>query len=108
MLNETRHIGRLTKDAELKTFKHEGQTTSVLNYSLAVTTSRGKEFIPVEHYGKVENVAKYLVKGKPVLVKGWLKIDNGKYAKVVVDEMNFLDSFNGKKKDKEVEKSKEG
>lgn len=73
-------IGRLTSDCGVSYTK--GNNTCVTEFSLAVDRSRGKEkradFIRVKLFGKLgETLARYLVKGKLVNVKG--RLDTGSY-----------------------------
>lgn len=75
-------IGRLTKDVELKHVGANG--TPVASFTIAVDRdyvkkdgSRETDFIPVEVMGKsAEYCANYLGKGRLVVVKGSMRIDN--------------------------------
>jgi single-strand DNA-binding protein len=76
-------MGNLTRDVELKAI---GSGQSVAKISLAVnrnfTTASGEKreevtYVECESWGKqAEVMAKYLSKGRPVLVEGRLKLDS--------------------------------
>lgn len=80
--NHTVLVGNLTRDPELK---HTASNQAVCNASLAVnrsyTTKEGEQreetlFIDLEMWGKqAETFAKYMNKGRSVLVDGMLKQD---------------------------------
>jgi single-strand DNA-binding protein len=72
-------IGRLTKDADLS---YTGGGSAIMNFSIAVDHMKKKDgsadtsFFNCKAFGKLaENLSKYLVKGKQVGVKGYLKQD---------------------------------
>ena len=100
-------LGNLTRDPELR---HTAQGTSVANFSLAVNRSyKGNDgefkketsFFNIIVWGKTgENCAKYLTKGRPVLVEG--RLQNRSYetqdgqkrtvTEIVADNVQFLGS----------------
>lgn len=104
-LNKVFLLGNLTRDPELK---HTGQGTSVCNFSIAVNRSfKGSDgdfkketsYFNIVVWGKTgENCAKYLTKGKSVLVEGRLstrsyEANDGtkKYiTEIVADNVQFL------------------
>jgi len=103
-LNKVFLMGNLTRDPELK---HTGQGNSVCNFSIAVNRKykQGEEwktevaFFNVVVWGKSgENCAKYLTKGKSVLVEGrlnnrsWEAQDGTKRSAtdIVADNVQFL------------------
>ena len=108
-LNKVFLLGNLTRDPELK---HTATGAAVCNFSIAVNRSfkQGDEwkkevqFINIVAWSKLgENCAKFLVKGKPVLVEGRLVIrsyeaDDGskKYVtEIVAENVQFLSSGGG-------------
>jgi len=96
-------VGRLTRDPETK-FAASG--TQVSTFNLAVDRDYPKEsdatdFIRIVTFGKTaENVGKYMVKGKLVLVEGSLQINKWKTqegesrsnAEVVATNIRFLEA----------------
>lgn len=103
-LNKVFLMGNLTRDPELK---HTGQGNSVCNFSIAVNRKykQGEEwktevaFFNIVVWGKSgENCAKYLTKGKSVLVEGrlnnrsWEAQDGTKRSAtdIVADNVQFL------------------
>ncbi|MCE9616473.1 MAG: single-stranded DNA-binding protein [Lentisphaerae bacterium] len=80
--NRVLMVGRLTRDPELRKI---ASGTSVASMSLALTdafrNSAGERvektcYVDIESWGEqAENCAKYLRKGKPVLVEGKLQMD---------------------------------
>ena len=100
--------GRLTRDAELS--KVGANNTPKLKFSLAVERNYQKDknnklvdYIDCSILGaRAESLAKYMVKGKPLLVTGELNIDKYKNDKgenrtatvVKVDRIEFLASGN--------------
>lgn len=112
--NKVTLVGRLTRDPELKKF---GEDRCVTNFSLAVSEqyisqNEKKEqvnFFDCEIFGpRAEVFAKFLSKGRSVLIEGKLRQDKwedenqNKRSKVVirVDDFEFLDS---KREDKQEE-----
>lgn len=102
-LNVVLLIGYLTADPELK---QTAQGTSVCTFSVAVNRRQVKEGAPTCDFIDVvawrqtaEFVAKYFSKGKPLLVRGELRVrsytdknGNKRYAtEVVADEVGFVD-----------------
>ncbi|HQB84524.1 MAG TPA: single-stranded DNA-binding protein [Candidatus Rifleibacterium sp.] len=79
-LNKVFLLGNLTRDPELR---HTAQGTSVANFSIAVNrTYKGNDgdfkketsYFNIIVWGKTgENCAKFLTKGRPVLVEGRLQ-----------------------------------
>jgi single-strand DNA-binding protein len=75
-------IGNLTRDPELR---HTPKGTAVAKLGLAVnrkwTTETGEKkeettFVDVDLFGRnAENAGQYLVKGRPVMVEGRLRLD---------------------------------
>jgi single-strand DNA-binding protein len=110
-LNRVTLMGNLTRDIELKAV---GGSQQIARIGLALnrnyTTQGGEKreevtFVDCEAWGKTAEVmAKYLSKGRPVLIEGRLKLDQwddkdtGKKQsklKVVVDTFHFVDSKGG-------------
>jgi single-strand DNA-binding protein len=102
--NKVIMIGNLTRDPELRTTP---KGTAVCSFSLALNrhykTESGEErdettFVDIEAYGKqAELIGKYLVKGRPLMVEGRLKLDswekNGEKRsrlKVVTENFQFM------------------
>ena len=102
--NKVIMIGNLTRDPELRTTP---KGTSVCSFSLALNrrykTESGEDrdettFVDIEAYGKqAELIGKYLVKGRPLMVEGRLKLDswekNGEKRsrlKVVTENFQFM------------------
>lgn len=111
-LNRVILMGNLTRDVELRAAGGSG--SQVAKIGLAVnrnfSTASGEKreevtFIDCEAWGKTaEIMAKYLAKGRPVLIEGRLKLDQwddketGKKQsklKVVVESFQFVDSKSG-------------
>jgi single-strand DNA-binding protein len=102
-MNKTMHIGRLTKDIELR-YTQKG--TAVATFTLAVNRRFKQEgqsdadFFPVVVWGATgENAARYVGKGSRVGISGRLQTrtyetDNGKryITEIVAEEVEFLDS----------------
>lgn len=96
-------MGNLTRDVELKRL---ATGTTVGSFGLAVNRrTKDREevtFVDCEAWDKTaENMAKYLQKGRAVLVEGRLKLDSWEdrasgqkrtKLKVVVDTFQFVDS----------------
>lgn len=99
----------LTRDIELRAVGSGGQQVAQIGLALNrnYTTSGGEKreevtFVDAEAWGKTaETMAKYLSKGRPVIVEGRLKMDQwddkttGKKQsklKVVVEQFHFADS----------------
>ncbi len=109
-LNKVFLLGNLTRDPELR---HTAQGTSVANFSIAVNrTYKGNDgdfkketsFFNIIVWGKSgENCAKYLTKGRPVLVEG--RLQNRSYetqegqkrtvTEIVADNVQFLGTGRG-------------
>lgn len=99
--------GRLTRDPELR---HTNATSAVCNFGLAINhkyrTAAGEDredvcFVDCEAWGKTaESIAKYLTKGRSILVEGRLKLDQWEdkqgtkqsKLRVSVDSFQFVDS----------------
>jgi single-strand DNA-binding protein len=111
-LNRVTLMGNLTRDIELKAVGGSGQQIARIGLALNrnYTTQGGEKreevtFVDCEAWGKTAEVmAKYLSKGRPVLIEGRLKLDQwddkdtGKKQsklKVVVDTFHFVDSKGG-------------
>jgi len=107
-LNKVFLMGNLTRDPELK---HTGQGNSVCNFGIAVNRKykQGEEwktevaFFNIVVWGKSgENCAKYLTKGKSVLVEGrlnnrsWEAQDGTKRSAtdIVAENVQFLSGKN--------------
>lgn len=104
-MNKVILVGRLTRDAELKTF--EAKERSVLNFTLAVNrefvnsnNEREADFIPIVYWTEhAEELQKYLSKGRQICVSGKLRVRSyetpesiKKYiTEVLADEIKFLD-----------------
>jgi single-strand DNA-binding protein len=106
-LNKVFLMGNLTRDPELR---HTAQGTSVANFSIAVNRNfrasdgeykKETNFFNIIVWGKSgENCAKYLGKGRPVLVEG--RLQNRSYetqdgqkrtvTEIVADNVQFLGS----------------
>lgn len=94
-------VGRLTKDVESKTIKINGEDQTVANFSIATDDRGNTDYFDVVAWRKLgENCAKFLGKGRMVLVDGKMKrrsYDNNAGVKVYVweliaDDVRFLDS----------------
>ncbi|MBI1189133.1 MAG: single-stranded DNA-binding protein [Tepidisphaera sp.] len=108
--NKVTLLGNITRDIELKSIAG-GQSVAKIGLALnrSFTTSSGEKrdevtYVDCEAWGKqAEVMAKYLAKGRPVLIEGRLKLDSwedkeGKKQsklKVVVEEFVFVDSRQG-------------
>ena len=110
-LNKVFLLGNLTRDPELR---HTAQGTSVANFSIAVNrTYKGNDgdfkketsYFNIIVWGKTgENCAKFLSKGRPVLVEG--RLQNRSYetqdgqkrtiTEIVADNVQFLGSASGR------------
>lgn len=102
-------IGRLTKDAEIRTANEK----TIAKFSLAVNRMKKDEvdYINCTAFGKTaEVVEKYTSKGARVAVKG--KIQTGSYEKdgrkiyttdIIVDDLQLLDPKDSKKTEKREE-----
>ena len=108
-LNKVFLMGNLTRDIELRPVGD----TQVGNIGLAVNrrfrTASGEDreettFVDCETWGKqAEIMARYLQKGRPVLIEGRLKLDTWQdqsgqsrsKLKVVVENFTFVDSRGG-------------
>lgn len=109
-LNKVFLLGNLTRDPELR---HTAQGTSVASFSIAVNrTYKGNDgdfkketsYFNITVWGKTgENCAKFLSKGRPVLVEG--RLQNRSYEKdgqkhtvtdIVADNVQFLGSGSGR------------
>jgi len=110
-LNKVFLLGNLTRDPELR---HTAQGTSVANFSIAVNrTYKGNDgdfkketsYFNIIVWGKTgENCAKFLSKGRPVLVEG--RLQNRSYetqdgqkrtiTEIVADNVQFLGSSSGR------------
>lgn len=108
-LNKVFLIGNLTRDPELR---HTAQGTSIANFAVAVNRNfKGNDgewkketnFFNIVVWGKTgENCAKYLTKGRPVLVEG--RLQNRSYetqdgqkrtvTEIVGDNIQFLSGAN--------------
>ena len=78
-INSINIIGRLVKDAELS---YSGNGNAIMNFTIAVDHMKKKDgtadtsFLGCKAFGKMaENLSKYLLKGKQVAIKGYLKQD---------------------------------
>ncbi len=120
-LNKVFLLGNLTRDPELR---HTAQGTSVANFSIAVNrTYKGNDgdfkketsYFNIIVWGRIgENCAKYLTKGRPVLVEG--RLQNRSYetqdgqkrtiTEIVADNVQFLGS--GSSRDSMDEMSNSG
>lgn len=76
-INSTNIIGRLTKDAELN---YSGAGAAIVNFSIAVDHMKKKDgtadtsFFNCKVFGKLgETLHKYMLKGKQVAIRGYLK-----------------------------------
>jgi len=108
-MNKVILLGNLTRDVELRPVGD----TQVGNIGLAVNrryrTASGEDredttFVDCEAWGRqAEVMARYLAKGRPVLIEGRLKLDtwqdkdggNRSKLKVVVENFQFVDSRGG-------------
>ena len=114
-VNKVILMGNLTRDIELRAVGSSGQQIARIGLALNrnYTTQSGEKreevtFVDCEAWGKTAEVmAKYLSKGRPVLIEGRLKLDQwddkdtGKKQsklKVVVETFHFVDS-KGEKSD---------
>lgn len=104
-MNRVVLVGRLTKDAEIKTF--DDKEKGVVNFTLAVKRDRPNsnnewevDFLPVIYWNKnVQALQKYLIKGLQLCVTGQIRVrsyetpDKGKryITEIMADEIKFLD-----------------
>lgn len=104
-MNKVVLVGRLTRDAELKSF--EANEKSVLNFTLAVNrefinsnNEREVDFIPIVYWTEHgQSLQKYLLKGRQICVSGKLRVrsyetpEKGKryITEVFAEEIKFLD-----------------
>ena len=82
-------VGNATNDAEQKVSK-KGDVTYA-TFSMGVSDSKDRTtFFPIVVFGDYsENVAKYVTKGREVLVSGRIQVnDNGRFS-VVADTVRF-------------------
>lgn len=107
-MNKVVLVGRLTRDAELKTF--EAKERSVLNFTLAVNrefvnsnNEKEADFIPIVYWTEhAESLQKYLLKGRQICVSGKLRVRSYEtpesvkryITEVIADEIKFLDKIN--------------
>ncbi len=112
-LNRVSIMGNLVRDSVLKTFDNGG---GVLNFSIAVnhSTRKGDKwedetfFFDASYFSKgASSLSEYLVKGKPIIVDGYLKQEtwekDGKKnsaVKIVADNIYFCGSNKSEKSDK--------
>lgn len=81
-MNKVIIVGRLTRDAELKTVGEEERI--VMNFTMAVDKpyrpdigQKEAEFIPVSYWGKsAQNLCEYMLKGKLISVGGHIHVRN--------------------------------
>lgn len=109
-MNKVLLTGYLTKNASIK----KVNDVTLLESSLAVSEVFHKEkqtcFIDIVMFGKVENLATFLQKGKHIAVSGklhfnsWSDTNNKLHTKhnIIVDELEFLDKKQEKKLKEEV------
>lgn len=81
-LNKVMLIGNLTRDPELRVTP---KGTAICQFGIAVNRQYKDEsgatrddttFVDIEAWGKTgENIAKYMVKGRPIFIEGRLKLD---------------------------------
>jgi len=107
-VNNTFHIGRLTKDPELR---YTPNNKAVCDFSIAVDDNYNYDtsFFDVTAWGNsAENADKYLEKGSKVHVTGRLKQDrwqtddgsNRSKVKIVASHVEFLDGGGSKSNEK--------
>lgn len=111
-MNRVFLMGNLTRDVELRAAGGSGSQVAKIGLAVNRTfsTASGEKreevtFVDCEAWGKTaEIMAKYLAKGRPVLIEGRLKLDQwddketGKKQsklKVVVESFQFVDSKGG-------------
>jgi single-strand DNA-binding protein len=85
-MNHTVLKGNLARDPEVKEITANGRTTTVANFTLAVsrffkkadgTNDKDVTFIPCELWDTgAQSVQKYVKKGDPMLVEGSLKVES--------------------------------
>lgn len=106
-MNKVVLVGRLTRDADLRTF--EANEKGVLNFTLAVNreftnsnNEREADFIPIVYWTEhAESLHKYLLKGRQICVSGKLRVrsyetpEKGKryITEVFAEEIKFLDKI---------------
>lgn len=107
-LNKVMLIGNLTRDPELRVTP---KGTAICGFSLACNRKYRDEsgadreevtYVDIEAWGKAaENIAKYVVKGRPLFVEGRLRLDQWEdkvtkekrsRMKVVCDNFQFLNA----------------
>ena len=82
-------VGNATKDAQQRTSK-DGESTFT-TFDVGVSDAKDKTtFFPVVVFGKHgEAVAKYVTKGRHVLVDGRIQVNDKGYFNVVADRVQF-------------------
>lgn len=75
MINRVVLIGRMTKDAEIKTYQGSNGMSSVAKFTLAVNRDKDNtDFIPCTAFGKTADVLQqYTSKGSQIAVEGSLR-----------------------------------
>ena len=82
-------VGNVTDNAQKKTSKQGAVTYTI--FDLAVGDAKDKStFFPVVVFGEnAEAVAKYVTKGRLVLVEGRIEVNDNKRFNVVADNVRF-------------------
>ena len=82
-------VGNITSNAQLRTSK-EGNITYV-TFSVGVREAKDRTiFFPIAVFGKwAEDSAKYLTKGRLVLVEGRIEVSKQGRFNIVVDHLRF-------------------
>ena len=107
MINRVVLVGRLTKEAEIKSYQSQSGMNSLARFTLAVTRDKDNtDFIPCTAFGKTaEIIEKYTDKGSQIAVDGTLKQnrwttqsgENRSALDVNVQKVALLSSNNGSK-----------
>lgn len=100
MINKFIAIGRMTKEAEIKSYQTQKGLSSLARFTLAVTSDREHtDFIPCTAFGKTaEIIEKYTEKGSQIGIEGSIKQntwqtqsgENRSSLGVVVQNVNLL------------------
>jgi single-strand DNA-binding protein len=100
MMNKFIAIGRMTKEAEIKSYQTQKGLSSMARFTLAVTRDREHtDFIPCTAFGKAaEIIEKYTEKGSQIGIEGSVKQntwqtqsgENRSSLGVVVQSVNLL------------------
>ena len=82
-------VGNTTSNAQLQTSREGSKTYAT--FSVGVSEAKDRNvFFPIAVFGKrAENVAKYVTKGRQVLVEGRIEVSNKGRFNVIADHMRL-------------------